>query len=567
MNRNSPTPLARDPAELFRRVTYLMLFRVVVTTLLLGAAIAAGLAVPNGRLPIDDLAERSGHADVLFIAVGVTYALTLIWAALLRPVRKSYVAAQRLAVAQVGCDLAAVTLLVHFTGGAESEFAFLYLLVIVGASTVVSRATLVVAGVATALYVAVAIVDRIGLLPGWQSGVSETHTPLSVLMRTLAINIVALLATAALASRLSVELRRAGENLAAQGARLLDLATLHDDMVRSLSSGLITLSDDARIQSVNPAGEEILELGAAEAFGRPIEDLWPGFEAACSDGASAAPLHRTELTVKKLDGEERIVGLSVSPLFSAQRVLIGRVVNFQDLTDLRRMQQQVERTAHLAVIGRLAAGVAHEIRNPLAAISGSIEMLRSASDAEGADRELWEIVGREIDRLNAQITDLLEYARPRAPEIERLDVASMIAELLRVFHNDRRLAGDRVSLLPVAGPLWTDADPNQLRQVLWNLLRNAAEASPGGEPIAISADVDGEWVRITVRDRGPGIAEQDRAGLFEPFASTKLGGTGLGLATVHRIVHEHGGHVEIGNADGGGALATVRLPRKESPRA
>ena len=567
MNRNSPTPLARDPAELFRRVTYLMLFRVVVTTLLLGAAIAAGLAVPNGRLPIDDLAERSGHADVLFIAVGVTYALTLIWAALLRPVRKSYVAAQRLAVAQVGCDLAAVTLLVHFTGGAESEFAFLYLLVIVGASTVVSRATLVVAGVATALYVAVAIVDRVGLVPGWQSGVAETHTPLSVLMRTLAINIVALLATAALASRLSVELRRAGENLAAQGARLLDLATLHDDMVRSLSSGLITLSDDARIQSVNPAGEEILELGAAEAFGRPIEDLWPGFEAACSDGASAAPLHRTELTVKKLDGEERIVGLSVSPLFSAQRVLIGRVVNFQDLTDLRRMQQQVERTAHLAVIGRLAAGVAHEIRNPLAAISGSIEMLRSASDAEGADRELWEIVGREIDRLNAQITDLLEYARPRAPEIERLDVASMIAELLRVFHNDRRLAGDRVSLLPVAGPLWTDADPNQLRQVLWNLLRNAAEASPGGEPIAISADVDGEWVRITVRDRGPGIAEQDRAGLFEPFASTKLGGTGLGLATVHRIVHEHGGHVEIGNADGGGALATVRLPRKESPRA
>ncbi len=553
------------PSDIVRRLTYLMLFRVVVTTLLLGAAVAAGLAASD--VPAGDDAAPIERAPTLFAAVGVTYALTLLWAILLQRLRHSPTGARRLALAQLLCDLGAATVLIHVTDGVDSEFVFLYLLVIVGASSVLSRATLPTGAAAMVLYLALAIAGREGWLPLPTTALE--HAPPSLLMRTLAVNLVAILATAVLASRLAVELRRAGENLVEQGARLQDLATLHADVVRSLTAGLLTLSPDGRVQSINPAGAEILGCDPARAVGRRVDEVWTGFEAACADGARS-PLHRLEVPVAHPDGAERIVGLSVSPLTSAQGAALGRVVSFQDLTELRSMQQQVERDARLAAIGRLAAGVAHEIRNPLAAISGSIELLRSMSDdrGEGQSAELWDIVGREIDRLNAQITSLLEYARPRLPDPTPLDLGVAVAETVRVFQNDRRLGAGRLQLAPSA-PLWVDADPGQLRQVLWNLLRNAAEASPGGEPIAITlgaeAASDGEWAWVAIRDRGAGIAEQDRARLFEPFATTKKTGTGLGLATVHRIVSEHRGKIEIGDADGGGAVATVRLPRRASP--
>ena len=221
----------------------------------------------------------------------------------------------------------------------------------------------------------------------------------------------------------------------------------------------------------------------------------------------------------------------------------------------------MQRAERLAAVGRLAAGIAHEIRNPLASISGSIELLQNTAEADGAkeNKELMTIVIREVDRLNALITQLLEFARPRALETERLDVAATMSEMLKVFENDKRLGEARVELVAEGAPI-VDADAGQLRQVVWNLLRNAAEAAPG-QPIRVEVRGDGELVSLTIRDRGPGIAVEHRAHLFEPFFSTKDGGTGLGLATVHRIVDEHRGAVEFDCPTGGGTVVTVRLPR------
>jgi two-component system, NtrC family, sensor histidine kinase PilS len=525
------------------RLTWVMLFRVGLVTLLLASALVAEVGAPGS--------ETAPVVSTLFWLIVATYALTIAFALALK--RTHNVA--RLAAMQVGADLVLTTLLVHLTGGAESGFAFMYILVIVGAGLTLGRGALMAAGAATVLYVG--------------DGIGRSGVPLRELIRSLAMNAVAFAATGALATRLATELMRAGEHIASQGLKLRDLAALHQDVIRGLTSGLVTVGRDGRVLTMNNAAADIIGRAAAEAVGRSIDEVMPGLVAlrvAIGDG----PVRRAEVahTVVRGDGarEQRTIGVSLSPLVDSGGRVIGRIVNFQDLTELRRMEAAVQRAERLAAVGRLAAGIAHEIRNPLAAISGSIELLAQGVESEaspprmsGEKAELMGIVIREVERLNGLITDLLEFARPRALEAQRLDVAATIADMVKVFENDKRLGGARVELRADEAVM-VDADPAQLRQVVWNLLRNAAEAAPG-EAIAVEVRGDGAFAWLTVRDRGPGIAPEHRARMFEPFFSTKEGGTGLGLATVHRIVEEHKGVVEIESAPEGGAAVTVRLPR------
>jgi two-component system sensor histidine kinase PilS (NtrC family) len=523
------------------RLTYVMLFRVGLVTLLLASALVAEVGAGADE-------QTSPIVSTLFWLIVATYGLTIIFALALP--RVAHVG--RLAAVQVGSDLALTTILVHLTGGAESAFAFMYILVIVGAAFVLGRGALVAAGAAVLLYVGV--------------GIEATGVPMRTLIRSLAVNAVAFAATAALATRLATELRRAGEHIASQGLKLRDLAALHEDVIRGLTSGLVTVGRDGRVLTFNAAAAEIVGRPATEAIGRPLDEIMPGLaalQASVGDGA----LRRGEVTQVIAGGHERrTLGVSLSPLVDSNGRTVGRIVNFQDLTELRRMEVAMQRAERLAAVGRLAAGIAHEIRNPLAAISGSIELLRQTADAEaapprmpGENRELMSIVIREVDRLNGLITELLEFARPRALETERLDVAATMAEMLKVFENDKRLGDARVELVTDGAPL-VEADAAQLRQVVWNLLRNAAEAAPG-QPIRVEVRAEGELVALTICDRGPGIAAEHRARIFEPFFSTKDGGTGLGLATVHRIVDEHKGAVEFDCPESGGTAVTVRLPR------
>jgi two-component system sensor histidine kinase PilS (NtrC family) len=554
----APLPQVEARESPRRRVLYLLAFRAAVTTLLLSTAVVAEVAAPTQ--------EARPIAAALFAVSGAIYALTLAWALWLRRLAPG-APTGRLVRTQIACDLVAAALLTYLTGGADSALVLLFLLAVVGASTVTgARGTLVSASAASVLYLAVALGGRSGLLPAWP-GTPSLEGAIAPILRTLAIHVVAIFATAQLASRLSRELQRAGERLIQQGALLEDFAALHADVVRSLTSGLITVDHDGNVQSINPAGSEILGVAIERASGQPIDRLLPGADAAVRAGD---PLRRGEVTIQRPDGESRIVGLSASPLYSATGQEVGRVLSFQDLSELRRAQQQVERTARLAAIGRLAAGVAHEIRNPLAAISGSIQLLRAeAAGASGESGELWAIVTREVDRLDGLVADLLDFARQRPPDRAPLELGATLGEILRVLEGDQKLAGGRVKL-DATPELWVEADPNQLRQVVWNLLRNAAEATPGDEAIEVTARAEREgdqsWARLEVRDHGAGIPERDRPRLFEPFFTTKKGGTGLGLATVHRIIEDHKGRLELGNADGGGARATVWLPRTTPDR-
>jgi two-component system sensor histidine kinase PilS (NtrC family) len=322
----------------------------------------------------------------------------------------------------------------------------------------------------------------------------------------------------------------------------------------------------------NEAAAEITGFQARAALGRPIEAIAPEIAELVVRASGKAGLRREVIAVKRRSGE-RILGVSVSPLTNHRDRPVGHIVNFSDLTDLRRMEAQVQRAERLAAVGQMAAGVAHEIRNPLASISGSIELLRGTPTIDPESGALMEIVLREVDRLNGLITELLEYARPRERVLTPIDLGVVLDETLRVFAQDRTYAHVSATYAAEAeaADLEVQADPAQIRQVVWNLLRNAADAMPGGGEVKVSLRRVGEGVEdgpdgdtrlaeFVVEDSGKGMSSEEQDRLFEPFFTTKTHGTGLGLATVHRIVSEHGGQILVESQVGRGTRMRIRLP-------
>jgi two-component system sensor histidine kinase PilS (NtrC family) len=541
-----PAPQVRERRT---RLTYFLLFRVVLIALLLGARLFDEATLPLG--------VTLGFTPGLGLVV-LSFASAIVLSLWLRRASTTE-DVERVAAAQIVFDLFAATALVHITGGIESQLVFVYLLVIAGAGLLFTRGTLWAAGAAVAAFASLLVLRHAGLVPH----LGQLHVaPTRELARVILLDSVAMLATGVLASRLALEIARQSASLVRASAEFQDLATLYQDVVRSLSSGLITIAIDGRIATANQAAIDMLGLPESELHGRAIGSVIPNLEALLQP---ARTIRREELDYRDPSATTRRLGVTLSPLLDARGVQVGQIVTFSDLTELRAMEEAVTRQKRLAAIGRLAAGIAHEIRNPLAAISGSIELLvgPSANEASGDSKELAQIVLREVGRLNGLVTELLEFARPRAPELQRLDLADAVQETVQVFQNDKGLAASVT--VAAAAPIQIEADPGQLRQVVWNLLRNAAEAAPGGA-IHVRVDRQGELARLQVRDEGPGISDENLSRVFEPFFSTKSAGTGLGLPTVHRIVEEHRGSVTLARAEDGGTFATVLLPLATAPQ-
>jgi two-component system, NtrC family, sensor histidine kinase PilS len=537
--------------ELRRRLTQLMLFRVVLITFVLGATVVLYAASPD---------EAAATNSVwLFGIVGVTYLMTLVYALWLRRVRSP----MHFANLQFAGDLVITTLLVHLTGGAQSGYTFFYLLTVVGAALIHYRT-----GAVWAVSVSLFLYVGISLLGWWQivpvpagQRLLPWDLPASALIRQLALNGAAFVAVGFLAAKLGAQLASAGASLETQQLRSADLAAQSADVIRCLSSGLVTIAGDGRVSAFNEAAAEIMGVTARAAIGKPIEQLAPEIAELLERAAGRSGLRREVISVRR-GRDERVLGVSVSPLTNHRDQPVGHIVNFTDLTDLRRMEEQVQRAERLAAVGQMAAGVAHEIRNPLASISGSIELLRSTPQLDPESGALMGIVLREVDRLNGLITELLEYARPRERVLTPIDLAVVIEETLRVFAQDRNYAHVTTQLRAGVRELVVHADPAQVRQVVWNLLRNAADAMPQGGAVEVSLGLDepAGMAEFAVEDHGKGMSQAEQERLFEPFFSTKTHGTGLGLATVHRIVSEHGGHILVDSEIGRGTRMTIRLP-------
>ncbi len=544
--QNTP-PAGAARGELRRRITWILVLRTVVISLVLALTLWVSW--------VNNVDPSAAPSLVLLGVVGATYLATIIYSLLLR----GGVDPARLIWPQIVGDLAVTSVLVHVTGGAQSAYTFFFALSIIGAAAVHSRwATVLVTQVAMLLLVVIALSawQQVAPLPSLPPAAPQGQTPI-LFLRSLGLNLATLVGVGVLGYLLAGELRRTEASLASERRVVADLVSLHQDIVRSLTSGLVTVDLAGHVLTVNHHAAEL--LGVTDALGRDVDDILPGLHARLDALATSDTLRRADLTLTAAD-RTLVLGISVSPLRDLQDVVVGRVINFTDLTELRRMSQQVKHAERMATIGQLAAGIAHEIRNPLASMSGSIELLQHAPAVSEDDRALMAIVIREIDRLNALITDLLDYASPRPRQPVPFDFAVMIRETVQVFRQDRGLGGVEIAV-DVPARLELTADPAKLRQVVWNLLRNAAEAAgTGGGHVRVMVRDDTEVAVLELVDDGPGIPSDVQARVFDPFFTTKSKGTGLGLATCQNVITEHGGTITV-HSGAEGTRFVVSLPR------
>lgn len=564
-----------------RRLVYVMVFRLGLVTLLLGLMIVMTLV---GGVP---LRLATLHAQVLFGVVAAAYVAALVFAVLVRRLH-----ARRLFVAsQIVLDVVLVSALVHLTGGIKSAWTFLYPLAIVEAAVVALKpGALWTMMLTTGAFLGTAVGGFLGWIPivADQSVLPWQISP-EDLGRGLLVNLAAQIAVATLAAFLADQLERASAQVAVQEEAIRDIRRLNAAILESLPLGVITLDSEERVVAVNPAASQLL---GRDVRGGSYLDLAEGLPDLGSFRPRAGQVERRPTRLSESLGGRR-VQVTVSSLMGDSEGEVGSILVVEDQSEIEAMKERVAQAERLAAVGRLAAGIAHEIRNPLSSVSGALEMLRSAPSLEAEDQRLLEIALREVSRLEGLVSSLLGYARPRPPVPVPFDAAELILEVAAAAGRDPLF--EQVEVTPrFEGDTHMEADPDQLRQVLWNLLRNGAEAMPEGGPLTVrvSGVVLGEpsegpeasggsgaagvgdrpgssegvarkterWVEIVVQDQGSGMDAAAQKNLFEPFFSTKEKGTGLGLATVHRIVTEHGGRVEVESAPGAGATIRVLLP-------
>ena len=503
-------------------------------------------------------AEPEGRQ--LYLMAGVTYLASLFYIALLRLLPRR---PELQAYFQFIGDLLLISGLVYYFGGVVSPFSMLYLIVIaVAAALLRRRAAFTVATIAYGLYATLLL----GLYFGWLQPAGVAAPESSSIFRlayNLAVHLFGFYAVALLTDFLAEDARRAELRLEEKIGDLADLQVVHRDVVQSISSGIVTCDHEGAITSVNRAAGEILGLSPEALLGTTIASCglfgggeWRGLAAECDAGARV----RREVDYRR-ERAEIHVGFSLGPLEDADGRGRGYILIFQDLTDLRRLQEEVRLKDRMAAVGELAAGIAHEIGNPLAAISGSVQMLAASPERDPSQRKLLEIVLKESQRLDRTIKGFLQFARPKERAAVRCDVARLLAENFALLHNSPEVSGRHrleIALDPPSAPIV--ADPDQISQIFWNLARNALRAMPDGGTLQVNGRLEGAVYRFEVTDSGRGMSEEERAKLFQPFKSFFGGGTGVGMAIVYGIVQEHGGRLAVASRPGGGSRITVELP-------
>lgn len=513
---------------------WLTAFRMVATTLLL-VAIAIRLLArpPQGGLSAED--------SLSFVVIGFVYVLTLISGLVLRRGRAGLFAAYL----QIAGDLLVATCVVYLTGGADSPFAFTYSVAVIAAAILLPRrGALIAAAIGSAAFALQALLIQYGVLRSPLG--SEPLPPLRLAFQLFSTAMAQVL-IAALAGYLSRQLSQAGGRLSQSQAQIRELAALQRQILASMPSGLISCSRQGAVTFANHAAEQILGLSGRADVTWHIDALIPG--------ALQLPTssRRHELTVDTPAGQ-KILGLSVTPLERSEGALL---VLFQDLSDLRRMEDDLRRADRLAALGSLAAQLAHEIRNPLASMRGSAQMLWQDTPADPAARRLANILVRESDRLSALVEDFLKFARPPPPALQTVSLDQLVRETVEMLRADP--LGRGVELEVRADPVASAVDAGQLRQVLLNLLRNAMEAAQGGK-VRVQVEAAPEGPRIRVWDSAGSIPPQNLDRVFEPFFTTRDRGTGLGLSTAHSIVSAHGGKISVSSAPAAGTEFVVQLP-------
>jgi two-component system, NtrC family, sensor histidine kinase PilS len=538
------------------RLHWLMGLRVTFVTLMLGVSLvfeAAGTRI-----------------ETFYTLIVLTYALTIPSALLLRTV-KTPSALTAFFGTQVGIDFLLETILVARTGGVESPFAVLYVITVAVASLIPQRRVgLFAACTCIIVFGVVTNAQLYGLASSWSGQIG--HISAASMLQTFAVYALALLVVGLLSGTLAEQLHVADQSLREKEQGLTRLQAFHENIVRSISSGVFTADATGAVTSFNPAAREVTGYAVGQVLGRSWREIfnWHPNESSDEGPALAVPaMTRFEVECKDANGNRLVLGMTVSPLHE-QDEPHGLVGVFKDLTQIRDLEEEMRRKEWLANLGEMSAGMAHEIRNPLGALAGAMQMLRKEAISDATDRRLMDIAVREATRLDAIITEFLQYARPPALDLAEHNIDKILAETLDlVQHEARNRKRITIATSLAGGALSAQVDQNQMRQVFWNLATNAFDAMPDGGKLTIttgSRHIDaggrkGDVVEIAFQDTGEGIAPGNLDKIFLPFFTTKKEGSGLGLAAVHRIVDLHGGWIKVESQPQQGTRFVVCLPR------
>lgn len=549
--------------DLFSRLQWLMFLRVVVVTFLLGATVLIHIKKTQSYVDVTLLC--------LYLLIGITYFSTFIYLLLLKRRRNLVL----FAYIQVIVDVLMESVLVILTGGIDSIFSSIYILSIITASILLYwKGGLIIASLSSVSYGLLIDLEYYGLLPAviTQGRMIEGYTSSNVLY-TILVNIMAFYIVAILSSYLSEQTRKTKIALQEREYDLEELTALNEHIVQSLNSGLLTMDLDGRITFFNSAAEEITGYRLNEVRDQKIGFLFPDSVASIQseqNGSTIGVSSRRICDFLKKDKTLLHLGFSLSPLKDSKGVRTGTIMNFQDVTGLIEMEEHLKQVDRLASIGEMAARIAHEIRNPLASISGSIQVLEKELDLKETNQKLMDIVLRETNRLNTLLMDFLLYARPQRSISERVDLSRLIQETIEAFEKSGDGKEEIQILTDLDEHLVLDADPRQLRQVFWNLFINADQAMMGGGILSVlvrkanappGKDYLGkDYVKIVVSDTGCGIDQWCIPKIFDPFFTTKEKGTGLGLSVVFRIIEGFNGRIGVESKMDRGTSFTITLP-------
>jgi two-component system sensor histidine kinase PilS (NtrC family) len=483
-------------------------------------------------------------------------------------------------------DICLITALLFITGGVNSIFPFMYSISIISASILLYRpGSLLIATWASFCYSLLVSFEHFGIIHPLQISTfiarGYAEDPLAY---PVVVNITAFYLVALLSSFVSEQARKSRLLLNEKQIDIRTLEALNENIIQSITSGLLTLDTGSRIITFNKAAEQITGLTPAQVLQRHIAEFFGdsimAYHITGKHHDGRIPV-RFEAPFTRSDGRVLQLGISSSILRDGTGQEIGNILVFQDLTLLKEMEEYVKRMDRLAAIGRLAAGIAHEVRNPLASIRGSVQVLQKNLSLSDNDKRLMDIALRESDNLNGLISNFIQFARPNTQKKEQIQFKTLVEETLQLFHNSAECRGTITIIQDISEDVCFEADLQQFKQVLWNLLINAAQAinADRGE-ITITAHYAAaglaaarefspstpeagpkNQVEIIFRDTGCGISENERDKIFEPFYTTKEHGTGLGLSIVYRIIEEHGGTISVASSTGHGASFIICLPQ------
>jgi len=539
------------------RIYWLMGLRVVVVTLLLGLSLA--FQVTKGE-----------RIETFYALIVFTYAVTIPYALVLRRITNPEAFVQ-FAWAQITIDFLLETVLIARTGGIESPFAVLYVISVTVASLVPRRRVgLLTASLCIILFGILTNVQLYGLAEGW-GWLPPTRLSAAESLQAFGVYGLAFLVVGFLSGALADQLQHADRSLREKEQGLSRLRAFHENIVHSISSGVFTTDERGCITSFNPAAQEATGYSFEQVQRRPWREVfnWHPSEQEDERLLDVSANMRFEVECKRADGNRLVLGMTLAPLHE-QGEETGLVGVFKDLTQIRDLEEEMRRKEWLASLGEMSAGMAHEIRNPLGALAGAMQMLRKDLQADETSQRLMEIAVREATRLDTIITEFLQYARPPALSLAEYDLNKVLAETLDLVQHEARARTNIKIVTSLAdGVLPGQVDQDQMKQVFWNLAVNAFDAMPQGGQLTIATgcrkiDAGGrkaDVVEISFQDIGEGIPKKNLDKIFLPFFTTKKQGSGLGLAAVHRIVDLHGGWIKVDSQERQGTRFVVCLPR------